>query len=203
MNLNTNKKPLGVQKIPAVLTLVLSAMFLTGIIVCTICDFALSGGWTWSLYPISSILFAWLILAPLTLWGGKGAVVSLLMTTLFVVPYLYSLHSILGNSGLLLPIGIRTAAIGLAAAWMMFALFRILRNRKWIAAAISLLLTIPTALMINLVLFSLTAEPWLDFWDLLSFAIVFCLSMGCLYLHHRAKYASLKENPASLRLSQR
>lgn len=47
-----------------ILTISFSAILLLGILVCVICDVAISGALTWSWYPVSSILFAWLVCVP-------------------------------------------------------------------------------------------------------------------------------------------
>lgn len=54
---------------------VISIIFLTtlliGLIVCAICDIAISGNLTWSLIPISSIIFAWVVSFPVMILGKK------------------------------------------------------------------------------------------------------------------------------------
>lgn len=54
-----------------------SLLLLLGIIVCSICDIAISGQFTWSLYPISSIVFAWVVLIPFVKCGRRGLLGSL------------------------------------------------------------------------------------------------------------------------------
>lgn len=49
-----------------------SMMLFVGIMVCLICDLAISGHVTWSLIPVSSIVFSWLILFPGILLGKRG-----------------------------------------------------------------------------------------------------------------------------------
>ncbi|MDE7364712.1 MAG: hypothetical protein K2N27_07505, partial [Ruminococcus sp.] len=46
-----------------------SLILLTGIITCFICNFAVSGGLTWSLIPFISICFAWFLLFPAIFLG--------------------------------------------------------------------------------------------------------------------------------------
>ena len=47
-----------------ILAVSFSAVLLLGIIVCSICDMAISGTFSWSLYPMTAIIFAWLVLIP-------------------------------------------------------------------------------------------------------------------------------------------
>lgn len=66
-----------------------SAVFVVGIMTCLICDIAISSRVTWSLIPVSSIVFAWFICFPTVRWGKKGIVGSLLSMSVCIVPYLF------------------------------------------------------------------------------------------------------------------
>ena len=44
-------------------------LLLIGVAVCTICDIAISGAYTWSLVPVSAIVFAWVALLPIKRYG--------------------------------------------------------------------------------------------------------------------------------------
>ena len=74
-----------------VVSIIFSATLLIGILVCAICDIAISGTFTWSLIPISSIIFAWVISFPITILGKRGIIGSLLSLSLFIFLYLYIL----------------------------------------------------------------------------------------------------------------
>lgn len=50
---------------------VFSLLLIVGIAACAICDVAISHAFTWSLYPISSIIFAWLVFIPIIRFGKK------------------------------------------------------------------------------------------------------------------------------------
>lgn len=147
-------------------------LLLAGIVSCVVCDVAISGSFTWSLIPISSIVFGWLVLFPPIKWGEKGIAVSLAALTIFTAPYLWVLSALIEPAELLLSVGIRMAAISILFLWVIYALFRLLRPRWRIAASISLLLGIPVSLLINYILSGLINEPLLDIWDVLVFAIL-------------------------------
>ena len=84
-----------------VLTISFSVLLLLGIIVCSICDMAISGTFTWSLYPISSCLFAWLVFVPLVKYGNKGIRCSLVSFSIIIIPFLYVISKIIGCFSLL------------------------------------------------------------------------------------------------------
>ena len=56
-----------------IISILFSVTLLVGIMVCLICNIAISGSLTWSLIPVSSIAFAWVIterpLSPQQSWG--------------------------------------------------------------------------------------------------------------------------------------
>ena len=72
-----------------ILAIAFSLLLLVGMVVCLICDIAISGKFTWSLYPISSILFAWVVMVPFVKCGRKGLLGSLVALSIFIIPFLY------------------------------------------------------------------------------------------------------------------
>lgn len=160
------------RTLQSVCALAFSFLLLAGIVVCVICDLAFSGGFTWSLFPISSIVFGWLVVFPVLKFGVKGIWGSLLAVSVFILPFLLVLDRLIPSDGLILSIGIWTSAISLVFLWIVFALFQFLRTRKWVAAAVSLLLGIPLCLCINGSLSAMIAAPLVDVWDGMTFAIL-------------------------------
>ncbi len=161
-----------VKSIHNILAIIFSLLLLTGITVCAICDLAVSGNFTWSLFPVSSIVFAWLVLFPIIKLGRKGFCCAMIALSVIIVPFLYILDCLIENSGLILSIGIRMAVIFVAFLWVIFALFKILKFRKLIASAISLLLAIPVCLLINSSLHQFIHQPLVDVWNILTFSII-------------------------------
>lgn len=155
-----------------VLTISFSLLLLLGIIVCSICDLAISGTFTWSLYPISSSIFAWLIFVPLVKYRGKGILASLVSLSVLIIPFLYAINKLIGSSSLIMPIGIRTSLFSIAYLWCVYLIFKELKARKLLAAAFSLLLAIPLCLVINFTLSKYVSEQMLDIWDVFSFGII-------------------------------
>lgn len=69
-----------------IISIVFSATLLTGIMVCLICNIAISGSLTWSLIPVSSIVFAWVISFPGIVLGKRGIIVSLISLSVLSSP---------------------------------------------------------------------------------------------------------------------
>ena len=149
-----------------------SALLLLGIIVCAICDLAVSGALTWSLIPISAILFAWVSLFPVIKYGSKGILGALLAGSASLLPFLYVLDHLIKTTDMILPVGGRMAVISMAFLWAVFGVFRWLKARKLLAGAVSLVLAIPLNFFIDLALSQQLNEPLLDVWDILAVAIL-------------------------------
>ena len=158
-------------------TIVFSGLLLLGVITCTIIDIAIAGAFTWSLIPISACVFAWLSLIPTIKYGRKAVAVSFAVFSALTLPFLFVLHNLIDSNGLLLPVGIRASIIGIVYLWVVFALFKILKARKLIATAISLLLLIPLSLLTNFALSELTSTSLFDIWDALTLSIVIVLAI--------------------------
>ena len=167
--------------------ILVTAVCVLGGAVCVICDLAICGKLTWSLYPLSSILYAWLICFPVLKCGSKGIVWSLAALSIGLLPFLFALNRILGGVRLLLPIGIGTAAPSLVYLWGVYALFHFLRRRKWLAGALTAAFAIPLEVAINAVLVRLIGEPLMDVWDWLSVLVLAGLAVGFLMVHIRAQ----------------
>ncbi len=171
---STKSKTVSFQNILVVL---FSVLLLLGIIVCSICDIAISGTFSWSLYPITAIIFVWLVLVPFVKYGGKGMLGSLVIFSISIIPFLYVMSIIVGNH-LIMPIGIRMSLYVIAYLWCVYLIFRKLKRRKIIAAAICLLLTIPLCIITNISLAKTLSISTFDIWDLLSFAIIAMISIA-------------------------
>lgn len=151
-----------------IISILYSAVLLTGIMVCFICNLAVSGTLTWALIPISSIVFAWIISFPGILLGKRGILVSLLALSVFIIPYLYLLGSFIKVREVF-SIGAAMAVVSIVFLWILAAVFiRIGKKRKLIALGITFILTIPFMIIINVILSRMIEEPVLDVWDMLT-----------------------------------
>lgn len=155
-----------------IFTIVFSVMLLIGMVVCTICDLAISGTLSWSLYPTGSIIFTWLVFFPVVKFGKKGILGTIISLSILIIPYIFFLNFLIKTSRLLLPIGIGVSIISIVYIWIVFAVFKVLKNRKMSASAISLLLGIPTEFLITYCLTKYINEPIFDVWDFISIAVM-------------------------------
>jgi len=163
-----------VQNITAI---AFSSLLFLGIVICAIIDVAISGSLTWSLIPISSCVFAWLTFIPAIKHGTRGIAASLAAFSIFLVPFLFVLSSLIDTGGLLMSIGIGASLILIIYLWSVFALFKIFRSRVFIVIAISLTLAIPCTLAINFTLSRIIDTPLFDVWSALGFAATIVLAI--------------------------
>lgn len=164
------------QSLQNIFAITFSIALLLGIIVCGIVDMAMTGTFTWSLFPISSIVFTWLVFFPVIKFSNKGILSSMAVLSVLIIPFLYVLNNLIKTNNMILPVGIRMSIIGVAFLWCIFAIFKILKTRKLLAAAISLLIVIPLEILINFILSKIISEPIIDIWDILNFSIVAILA---------------------------
>lgn len=164
-----------------IIAIAFSILLLLGILVCAICDMALSGTFTWSLYPISSILFVWLVFVPLVKWGKQGLFGSLTVFSILLIPFLYVISKIV-CSPLILPISVRISLVSILYLWCVYWIFKRLRTRKMRAAALSLFLAIPLHIVINLILVKILSIPLLDVWDIGSCSAIIAVAVALLMI---------------------
>lgn len=170
-----------------IISILFSVTLLTGIMVCLICNIAISGNLTWSLIPVSSIVFAWVISFPSIILGKKGIIASFLSLSVFILPYLFLLGSLIKVKEVF-SIGAVMAVVSIVFLWIIVAVFfRIGKERKLIALGITFLLSIPFLIIINVLLSRMIDEPVLDVWDMLSIFILLIFAFVSFICDHAKK----------------
>lgn len=170
------KKKAGNNRL--VLTMVISAISLLAIIVCIICNYAIERNLSWALFPVSSIIFVLLVTMPLILWVKKRTIMSLIMLSVLIVPFLFVLEKIIGIEGLLMPIGMRVSAIAVIYLWLIFFLFSNSKVYTYVSTAIVLFAGLPVTWGINTVVSKFTGQPVTDIWDVLTYSILAILGIA-------------------------
>lgn len=157
-------------------SILFSSALLTGILVCLICDLAISGGLTWSPVSVVSIVFAWVISFPSMILEKRGILASCLAFSVFIVPYLFLLSCFLKVRAVF-SIGTAMAVVSIVFLWLVTGvLYRVGKGRKFIAFGIVSLLVIPLNLTVNIVLSKMIEQPILDGWDILSIFVLLVLA---------------------------
>ena len=161
-----------------IFSILFSAMLMIGIMVCLICNFAITDSLTWSLIPVCSIVFVWLISFPSIVLGKIGLVASLLSLSFFIFPYLFLL-GVFTEVKEVFSVGAAVAAAAIVFLWIIAAAFtRIGKTRKYVALGASFLLAIPFVIVVNVML---NKTKW---WGVLFWTYGMCCpSLYCCYPH--------------------
>lgn len=171
----------------AIIAIAFSVTLLTGIMVCLICNIAISGNLTWSLIPASSIVFAWVISFPSIILGKRGIIVSFISFSVFILPYLFLLGSLVKVKEVF-SIGAGMALVSIVFLWIIAAVFiRMGKERKLIALGITFLLSIPFLLIVNVILSKMIDEPVIDIWDMLSVFLLLIFAFVSFLCGHAKK----------------
>ena len=161
----------------AIISTIYTIAMIIGIMVCCICDIAISGTLTWSLIVLSSILVTWITSFPVILLGKRGVLVAMIAISIIIVPFMYIL-SILIKVNEVFSIGAIMSIISLAFLWIIYALYYRLKERKFMATGITFLFAIPFTLLINSILSKMIGEAVIDIWDILSIFILLIIAVA-------------------------
>lgn len=164
-------------KLSTVLSIIYTTLLLVGIVVCVICNYAISRKLTWSLISVATIFYTWAITIPMIYHGKKGIRESLVSLSIFTLPFLYIL-SLLVNAKAVFSIGAVMAVVALAYVWLGFVLFIRFQDRKLFAGGALFLIFIVLGILINIVLSKMLDIPVFDIWDVLSVSIFLIGGLG-------------------------
>ena len=173
-----------------IISILFSATLLIGIMVCLICNIAISGNLTWSLIPVSSIVFAWVISFLSIILGKRGIIVSFISLSVFIVPYLFLLGSLLKVKEVF-SVGAVIAVTSIVFLWIIVAVFKRIKS-KLVALGTTFLSTIPYMIIVNVVLSKMIDEPVLDVWDMLSIFMLLILAFVSFICDYAKKRGLMK-----------
>lgn len=170
--------------------IIYSVVLFLGIVICSICDIAITGELTWSCITLCSIIFTYVISFPIVILGKKGITGSLIAMSIFLIPYLYVL-GILINVPAVFTIGWHMSLISIVYLWIIYFVSCRLHARKFRAAGISVLLAIPLTICINVTLSKLLSEPRADIWDILTVFLLLIIAFILLGIDHALSKVNL------------
>ena len=151
--------------------LIFSATLLTAAVICMICDLSINGRFTWVVYPVSSLLYAWIVVMPPLYIPRQRIFTALLSVSVFTLPFLLVLSQAVGG-GWFLPIAVPCTLASLAWTWVVY-LTAVTSKNGWYAAAMGFLCVLPLDLCIDVSVAAYTHLPAFNGWNLVE--LVFCL----------------------------
>jgi len=167
----------------------------TSIMICAVCDLAISGGFSWSLIAMSSILYAWVIIIPTISYGKAGIRKSLVSLTLSTLPYLFVLQRIIESEPRIFLIGSQVFAVSIIYLWIAYFLFRNPKGRFIRSSAIALLLFVVLHVAINAILARILGQSLFDIWDMIGIASVVSVSTSLLLVDTLVRSARSQLTP--------
>lgn len=94
------------------------------VFVCIVCNMAVTNTVGWLVYPVSSLLFAWLVLMPLLYYKKRGLKLSFGIITTLTLPFLLIIEQMGGGQGWFIPLGFPIAVSGIIFMWAVFLLIK-------------------------------------------------------------------------------
>lgn len=144
---------------------ILSGMFLIAILVCVICDVAVTKSISWSLYVISSVVYTWFIIAPIFSFKKYRFVISVFCMSVLTIPFLFVIERVSNTSGWLAAIAIPSTLIALVYLWAVCCMFTFTKINRWILSSMAFALVIVFEFIINAVVDHALSQSGPDVWD--------------------------------------
>lgn len=178
------------RKILNILGITFTVLSFLSILICMICDLALTEALTWSLYPLVSVIFAWFLIIPIFLWGLRGIVRSMIALTVLIIPYLFLLKCIIGGTDPIMAVGVPVSVISLVYMWIMYFMYAKTRLYVYAATAFALLLSTPFTWAVNYIVDRIVADSSRPMSLYIVNVMASIFSAGCilvigLFIHHR------------------
>lgn len=158
------------RNMPRIVMFSFLALGLAGIITTSIVDFALNSRFTWSLLPISAIIFSWLCIMPLFSFRKRSVDIALLSTSAFLFPFLNIICK-LTDGDWFSPVAIPMSISGVIILWLIRVVFGTKLN-MWNKLAISVLIGAIGNIVIAFMLGTILSDGGFDIWNLMSVAIL-------------------------------
>ncbi|OCA82760.1 helix-turn-helix domain-containing protein [Pseudobacillus wudalianchiensis] len=175
------------KSVDLIAKMTITVICLISILVCMICDVAVSGHLAWSPYPVASMIFVWLIITPLFHFKRNKVRKALFSLSIFIIPFLFALNQIMGGTKLLLPLGIPLSLIVVCYIWVIYLLFTTEKMTRWTLASISIVTGIPLGITIDSVISKFVNQPIMDVWDLLSYGTLVIAAMITFFIGRKGK----------------
>ncbi|MGL4607510.1 MAG: helix-turn-helix domain-containing protein [Eubacteriaceae bacterium] len=171
----------------------ISIVFGLGILITMICDYALSGRLTWSLYPIASIFFGWFIIIPVFQAKKRKLMWGLMSLCIFIIPFLFCIETINDEAQWLIPLGIPISLAALGYLWLVYFMFVRSKMNPWILSGIGFVLAIPLSILINVMVGLYLKDTTFDIWEILSPSITGIIGLILMVIGFLQKKDSEKE----------
>ena len=165
---------------------VISIAFIIAIFVCILVDGILNSALTWSLYPVGSCIFAWLVLLPLIKLKKHKIIISACTFSLLLIPFLFLIEYACPVKDWVIPLGVPISAISIV--FLGISLLLCIKSKLYIWYKVSLitLLAAPVTYFINTWTSNFLQESN-SFSDVINTVSVVCLSLVFFFVGRASK----------------
>lgn len=163
------------RNIPRIVMITFLVLGLTGIITTSIVDFALNGGFTWSIMPITAIIFSCLCIIPMFFFKKHNVNISLLSTSIFIFPFLFIISEFTKGNWFA-SIAVPMAISGVVILWLIRAVF-VTKLNIWSKFAASMIVTAAGSIVISFILGNILPGAGFDIWNLIGVAILIVIAL--------------------------
>lgn len=129
-----------VSRIKNAAFIILSVALLAGMLVCGICNYAISVKFDWSLYVFGSAVLAWLTAAPLLKFGKYRWIISLAFLSITIIPFLLLVEYLCPVKNWVLPFALPITLISLVILWIFILLKTFIKMRVTVLIALALIM---------------------------------------------------------------
>lgn len=136
------------EKTKHTLLTAVSALELTAVLVCLVCDYFTAGSLSWSFIAIAAMAAGWFVLLPVL--TAKEKVIFKTLLAASTVPFpLLAVLALLLKSAIVFTLGSCISLVCIAAVWGIYNIFRKSRARLWRALGFALLVILPVPVIIT------------------------------------------------------
>lgn len=172
-----------------IILVIVSAVALIAGCVCLICDYFTSDRLSWSLIAAASIIAAWLMILPSLISRTKIVFKTLVVISAIPIPLL-AILTLLFQKSVIFIMGICITLVAIAVIWAIYGIFYKYKKKLWRAFGFSLIVLIPTPIVITHISAYFLPQVQFDFTsDIFNSGITLALSLVCFgmdyLLYHR------------------
>ena len=147
---------------------ILTIVFLIAVFICILCNFVSSGKIDWALYPTGALAFVWFIIVPLIYFKKHKYIISLLMVSVLLIPFLYLIELLGSSNNWMIPLGIPVSFISLVYLWIAVPLFAYTKINRWYLSAAVILLGVGLDCGIEYYVQRFVQQPGTDIYNVFS-----------------------------------
>lgn len=128
------------QKFSRIVFPIISAAFALSAFVCLLVNFCVNRAFTWSVFPVASLLLCFVVLIPIFFLKKHRTLTALGVLLIAVIPFLFVIERMVGAGRWVIPLAIPIAVLTILSSMAVLWLFLYTRVDRLIAIAVSFLI---------------------------------------------------------------